>query len=384
MPFKKEAINRLRSDLMMEPQLQYASIAEHVRKMAETDQTSPFHREGDVLTHTYMVVEELDKVLEAAEGGADYKNNPMHRALLFAAWFHDFGKVTTVEWNEKKQRNTFNRHEDESAFQWRELYLQFEIDPIFGEHVFELIRNHAAPTNYAKTKALDKTYIRLADRVPPYQLYLLEQADMRGRIADDQQAVLNLLEGFYEKCEQLSVLKENRFKTFRFYSLSELAYIVKNKRCLLLPIGVPGCGKSHLLEQLLQFHPDTTVVCPDQIRTELYGEDWHQKYEEVDQGKVFGVANHRLKLAMQKEGDCLIYFDAQNASIKDRKTKIVMATKYNLAVVCFWFRTKLETTLRQNSEREHTVPEKYIRRALGWLQLPIASEADYVVALSPR
>lgn len=384
MSLKKDAVNRFRSDLMLEPQMQYAMIAETVRKMGETDQTSPFHREGDVLTHTYMVVEELDKVLEAAEGGADYKNNTMHRALLFAAWFHDFGKVTTAEWNENKQRNTFNRHEDESALQWRELYLQFEIDPIFGEHVFELIRNHAAPTNYIKTKALNRTFARLAERVPPYQLYLLELADMRGRICDDSEKVLSLVDGFYEKYEELNLLSENRFKMLRFYSLSELAYIVKNKRCLLMPIGTPGCGKSYLLKQLQDFYPDTVVVCPDEIRTQLYGSDWREKYDQVDHGKVFGVANHRLKLAMQNESDRLIYFDAQNASIKDRKTKIEMATKYNLAVVCFWFRTKLETILKQNNEREHIVPEKYVRRALGWLQLPIASEADYIVLLSPR
>lgn len=382
MSLKHETIDRLRNDLMLEPQFQYAALASIVRDMSNTDQTSSYHREGDVLTHTYMVVQALDKVLEEKEGGADYKHNDAHKALLFAAWLHDIGKVSTAEWSEKKQRNTFNGHEEASAGKWRELYLHFEIDPLFGERVYELIKNHAAPTNYIKTRALDRTYVRLAERVCPYHLYLLELADMHGRICDDQETILDLVEKFYTKCETLGVANDDRFKSYRFHTLSEFGYVIKNKHCVLIPVATPGCGKSHLLKQLQEFH-DMAVICPDDIRTELYGPDWSKNYKDVDNNKIFGIVHGRLKKAMQQQ-DSLIYFDAQNRSIKDRKSIIEMAVRYNYAVVCFWFRTKLETILLQNSDRERNVPEDYIKRALGFMQLPTLKEADYVVALPPR
>lgn len=383
MSYDQRILDRLKSDLALESRIEFEKVVNIFKEMGGVDQTSNYHREGDVLTHTHMVVEALDELLKDKEGDVDYVNNPVHRVLLFAAWFHDVGKVSTKKWSDKKQRNTFNGHEEVSAREWRKLYLEFELDPLFGEQIFELIRSHPAPTNYIKSHALNSTYEFLARRVCPYHLYLLSLADMRGRLCDDEQTLIQTVESFKEKCESLQILDNNRFKYYKLSSLSELAYIVKHKRCLLLPIGVPGCGKSYLLNQLQQFYPDTVIVCPDDIRTELYGEDWSENYQEVDNGKVFGLANHRLKQAMQSK-HCLIYFDAQNASIKDRKVKVEMATKYNLAVICFWFRTKYQTILEQNNNRGGKVPEKYIERAMGHLQLPLLTESDYVVELSPR
>lgn len=384
MEMHRKAIDRLRRDFLLEPKLQYAFVNSWFINMASIDQTSPYHREGDVLTHTYMVVCELDKILKEKFGFVDYKINPIHKALLFAAWFHDIGKVECKEWNESKQRNTFNGHSAVSARKWREFYTHFEIDPLFGEHVFELIKSHDVPTNYSKQNTLDSTYRHLAARVCPHFLYILALADMRGRIADDQQEVIKLVESFCTKCEELGCSKWNRFEQLRFNSLSDFSYLSKNKRCLLLPIGVPGCGKSHLLNDLIQFFPTTAVICPDSIRAELYGEDWHLNYGQVDNQKIFGIASQRLRKAAKDSEIQFVYFDAQNLSTRDRKTNIEIASKSNLAVVCFWFRTKLETILAQNRNRSRIVPEEYIKKAFGFLQLPIEAEADYIVTLSPR
>lgn len=383
MNIHQQALDRLRTDLLLEPKLHYPDLFPYFKQMWETDQTSPYHLEGDVLTHTFMVVNALDEVLYMEEGGANYEHNPRHKILLFAAWFHDIGKPSTKEWNEKKNRNTFNGHEEVSATLWRQLYLQFEIEPVFGEKIVELIRNHGVPTNYPKMGALDATYLRLSERVNIQELFLLELADMQGRKCEDKQSLLDAVKAFKGKAQELNVFNIDRFEGFHPHKFSELAYLLKNKKCLLLPIAPPGCGKTFLRDELLQFYPNTVVISPDEIRNELYGDKWITNYEVVDNNKVFGIANHRERLSMEA-GKPLVFFDAQNASIKDRKQRVADAEKYNYAIICFWFRTKLETILKQNKERPRKTPEEYIRRAIGHLQFPTRSETDYVVYLPPR
>lgn len=362
------------------PELAKDRIISLLNSLDEVDQTSPYHEEGDVLTHTCMVVEELDKILDEKEGGADY-SKPLHKTLLVAAWFHDIGKLETAVYKPEKGRNTFYNHEEASARMWRELYIEYGIEPLFGEHVFELLKNHRVPIVYSKQNAHSQTYKRLAERVCPYHLYLLSSADMRGRIAKDVNASLELLEKFRKRAEENKVFENDRFRGYRFYSLADFSYIARNKRCLLLPIAVPGTGKSYLREQMMQFNPDMHIVCPDDIRTELYGSDWHNNYAQVDNQKVFGLATHRLKLKMQQSGRQLIYFDAQNSSIKDRKNKVEMTTKYNFATICFWFNVRLATVLKRNSQRDRQVPEEYIKRAFGHLQLPTQHETEYTVVV---
>jgi putative nucleotidyltransferase with HDIG domain len=379
----QKAFERLQKDLLLEPKFQYTSLLPYFVAMSEADQTGPYHREGDVLTHTLMVVNALDEVLYDEEGGANYEHNVRHKTLLFAAWFHDIGKPSTKEWSEKKGRNTFNGHEERSATIWRELYLQAEVDPGFGESVLELIRNHQAPTHYSKPDVRPETYQRLAERTNVQDLFLLELADMKGREADDKADLIERVQLFKKRAGELKLLDRDRFEGFYPHVLKDLPYIIRNKKCLLLPIATPGCGKTFLRNELLKYHSNLTVVSPDEIRGELYGDNWHENYEKVDNQKVFGIANHRVQQCMQ-ENQPLIFFDAQNASIKDRKIRVEQAEKYNYAIVCFWFRTKLNTILRQNQERVRKTPEEYIHRAFGHLQFPIRIETNYVVYLDVR
>lgn len=61
------------------------SLAE---KMKQTSQSRRWHGEGDVLTHTEMVVDELHKLPEYQE-----LSERQQQISTIAAWMHDIGKI---------------------------------------------------------------------------------------------------------------------------------------------------------------------------------------------------------------------------------------------------------------------------------------------------
>lgn len=380
----QEATDHLRRDLQLFPKLKYAKVSKLFKEMAKTDQTSEYHQEGDVLTHTHMVVEALREVLTEQYGYCNFENEEQHRVLLLAAWFHDCGKTQTKEWNEKKHRYAFNKHNVASVELWREIAYDCELDIFLTEHVAELIRSHSVPLDYAKMHSRIETFQRLSKRVCPKNLSLLSRADTRGRISSCADKLAELLNQFEQKCVEYGVFENDPFSGRCSHSLSEFAYLTKNKRCILIPVGVPGCGKTTLRHELQLFYPDTIVISPDDIREELFGKEWWIDYDRSLNQQVFGKAIGLLKKAMQKEATQMIFFDAMNASIKDRKMNIQIATKYHYAVVCFWFRTKLSTIMERNREREQVRPEDYIKANFGFMQLPTKYEADYLVYLPPK
>jgi predicted kinase len=79
-------------------------------------------------------------------------------------------------------------------------------------------------------------------------------------------------------------------------------------------IGIPFSGKSTWRDMFLNDHPDTLVICPDEIRKELCG----SINDQTQNSKVFSTAYRRLANAINCEITNII-FDGTNIKGDTRK-----------------------------------------------------------------
>ncbi len=145
---------------------------------------------------------------------------------------------------------------------------------------------------------------------------------------------------------------------------------------LLLLIGIPGSGKSHLAAQLVAASSDRPVISTDAIRAQLFG-------AEIIQGewlKVQAVVEQQLRQAVAKiqagEATEAIY-DATNATANQRRSAITLARSTGFTQITgLWLDPPLETCLERNRQRQRQVPEEVILRMHQQLQQSPPTEAD--------
>lgn len=153
--------------------------------------------------------------------------------------------------------------------------------------------------------------------------------------------------------------------------LIEEREINKSQQTVIIPVGVPGCGKSTFIKEIAS-KQDTIVIETDAIREELTGSASDQSQNK----KVFEVAYNRLNsgLANDETKEKTFVFDATNISKWSRKGIIDIAKKYNARVVAIVMTTPLETCIKRNNARERVVPEDVIRRMYSNLEKPSKAE----------
>lgn len=130
-------------------------------------------------------------------------------------------------------------------------------------------------------------------------------------------------------------------------------------RRLYLLRGVPGCGKTTLIEKLgLKDYTLST----DDIRLKIAGTEVIDGVECISQKKnfvVFKILNSSLEKRMLKNEPVII--DATN--ITGLKTYMDLASKYNYDVIVVDFKVSLDVLLERNRARKSTyksLPEKKI------------------------
>jgi tRNA nucleotidyltransferase (CCA-adding enzyme) len=134
-----------------------------------------WHPEGDVWTHTLMVV---DRAATMRDGG------PTDLTLMLAALCHDFGKATTTTVDAAHIRSY--SHEAEGAVLARGFLERLKAPQALTNAVCILVEHHLAPTQLVDQQASDKAFRRLARKLTEAgaTLRLLERlcrADHLGR-----------------------------------------------------------------------------------------------------------------------------------------------------------------------------------------------------------
>lgn len=139
-----------------------------------------FHAEGDVFTHTKMVL----RVASTLRNGVEEDD----LVLMFAALCHDFGKPPTTVWSHEKGRLVSNGHDEAGVKPAREFLKRLNAPQFLQKAVKVLVKEHLRPFMLVKENAGPKAYRTLARRMEGVSLNLLANlaiADSEGRICYD-------------------------------------------------------------------------------------------------------------------------------------------------------------------------------------------------------
>ncbi len=174
-----------------------------VLKLKDIEQNPKYHPEGDVWTHTMMVVD------EAAKRKSKSKNP---KGFMWAALLHDVGKLTTTK--ERKGRITSYDHDKVGARVVEEClnYLNLREDEEFCNYVITLVRLHMQILFVVKDNGFAE-YERIMESGCIEDIGLLGICDRLGRGSmskEDTRREEKNIEIFLERCDNYIDHKETK------------------------------------------------------------------------------------------------------------------------------------------------------------------------------
>jgi putative nucleotidyltransferase with HDIG domain len=245
-----------------------------LRTLDGVPQNPVYHAEGDVLTHTRLVV-------EALVSREEWRNLPEPtRSLLFAAaLLHDVGKPATTR-TEPDGRISSAKHAQVGAQMARTLlYTGDSLDaPVpfaLREIIVNLVRHHGLPVWALERADPQRAVIAASQRVRLDWLALLAEADVRGRSSADQDDLLTNIALFREFCREQGCYgtpyafanDHSRVQYFRTPGRDPAYAAYDDTRFeVVLMSGLPGAGKDTWLAANL---PDWPVIALDDLRAAL-------------------------------------------------------------------------------------------------------------------
>jgi putative nucleotidyltransferase with HDIG domain len=144
-------------------------VAEAMRKV---EQPAAFHPEGDVLEHTFRVLEEAQKMIENRPEGQD-------AVLALAALLHDAGKPRSARPHPKYGYACFFGHEKTGEEMSRALLAEWAVPGKTASQAADLVKHHMIPGgDFTK-----RTCVKLIRRLGPElseKLFDLALCDARG------------------------------------------------------------------------------------------------------------------------------------------------------------------------------------------------------------
>lgn len=350
-------------------------------QMKNTPQNPVWHGEGDVWTHTRLVVEHLIKMEQ-------WKNaTETIRAILFiAAILHDLGKPQATRLEDGKI--TSARHAKIGTHLARKiLWRQFDWAGTpekqqLRETICSLIRFHSSPVHLLSNPRPDFAVLRSASNGNTAKLFTnnllatLVQADLSGRVADNIDSSFELLELFRVSAQENQCYDA----PFAFTSdISRLAYFSERIDSPLVDLyddtwgevvllsGLPGTGKDHWIETT---GSDCPIISLDAIRERLHISP------EAEQAPVLAYAREKAKEYLRAKTSFI--WNATNLTQITRGPIIRLCLDYGASVRIEFFETSWSETLRRNANRKNVVPESVIARLLEKLEPPTVREAHRV------
>ncbi len=339
-------------------------------------QDAEWHAEGDVWTHTGMVFDEVARLTEYPT-----LSRTEQITLLFVALLHDAGKPATSIIDPETGRTRSPKHSLVGATMARQILRDLGCDLSTREHIVNLVRYHGRPPYLLEARDPEREVIRLSWLLSNRLLYLFALADTRGRHAEEMsrpEDTLHLWRDTAEDhgcftCRYAFANDQARFLYFRD-ELTSLHYTPHlDYRCTLTMLSaLPGAGKD---TWLARERPGLPIVSLDAVREEL----------DVDaadnQGTVIQTAREQCREHLRAHRD--FAFNATNLIAQLRKRWIDLFADYGARIEIIYLEPPLAVILRQNKERQASVPESVIRRLSDKVEIPTLAEAHHVSLVVP-
>ena len=343
-----------------------------VLEQAKTTPQDPvYHGEGDVWTHTQMVVAEL---LALADFQAASKSE--QRILFLAALLHDVAKYRTTVINEDGRIGQPG-HSKKGALDARILLWELGLPFAEREAVCSLIAVHQVPffafednrhghTPQWLCHSLSwQTNVRL--------LCALAEADMQGRVCADKSRALDniaLLRELAreEGCEQTPKVFANEHTRLRYFQGHEVypdfALQMPQGSKVTLMCGLPASGKNTWVTQHAGGVP---VLSYDDTRQRLglkYG---------ANEGLVAHTVFEMAKTYLREKQDFV--WNATHLSAQMRQKNVAVSLAYDAHVRIAYVEADKATLLKRNQARDSSLSNAKLLQMLKHWEMPSVLEA---------
>ena len=351
--------------------------------MADCAQDAEWHSEGDVWTHTKMVLAEVGRMKE--EGGkpglyADptFILQPSDFILLvFTALFHDVAKPLTTEVDPETGRVRSPKHAVKGEHIARAVLRDLGCDLTTREEIARLVRYHGRPVFLFEREEPTHEVVRLSWLVNNRLLYLFALTDTRGRDTDSMTRPEENLHLWRLMAEEAGCYGQPypfatdhaRFTFFR-QPQPNLHYVPhENFACTVtLMVGLPGSGKD---TWLARNRANLPIVSLDDLRAELGVEPTD------NQGQVAQLARERCRELLRSKTD--FAFNATNTTKLTRGRWLDLFADYNARMEIVYLEPPLEKIIQQNKSRNQAVPEAVIRKLAEKCEPPTWAECHRLI-----
>lgn len=328
------------------------------------------HGEGDVGTHTRMVVEALVRDMDWRALSED------KRSLLFwATCLHDIGKPGKTR-HEDDGRITSRGHSRLGALIARNLLWQAGAEFHWREALCGLILNHQLPFWLIERNNPARLAMLTSWQCDPLSLCIHAKADAAGRICEDKDALfenIDLARATFEEAGCLS----NRFNFAN--DESRVAFVEREDRdpyhaahesfrChVKVMCALPGSGKDTWISQNC---PDIPMLSLDVLRTQM------KISPRANQGVIIQAAQEKARGYLRNRHDFV--WNATNTTRLIRSKILRLLRDYGAFIEIIYLEVAPDKLLRQNSNREAIVPQSVIQNLARKLEPPEFLEAHKV------
>lgn len=343
---------------------------EWFRKLVYVPQDPIWHSEGNVQLHTILVVEHLINLTEFK-----WLSELEQHILFTAALFHDIEKAstTTTEFRDGRECIVAPKHAQRGEVTTREiLYKEFDVPFQIREEICSLVRYHGVPLWSTDDDTIHQKLIKISQRCNMKLLGILSKADILGRIAEDNDSMLERIEFFVELCKENNCYEQpkqftdnyNRFKYLNNVNYNPNTchdYFQSNGFTVHMMSGIAGSGKDTYINHKFSNLP---MISLDDIRKEFK----FRRGSKKNDGKVYQIAKERCKIHMRKSEDFL--FNATNLTQNMRSKWIREFTDYGAFVNIHYIEVPYKQLLLQNRNRIDKVPTRAVDKMIKTLEIP--------------
>lgn len=349
-----------------------------VRDMRGVPQSPVYHAEGDVETHTQMVLAALEQLPE-------YQELPEQdqEILWAAALLHDVEKRSTTVLDDRGNIVSPG-HSKKGAMTARQiLYREVETPFSIREEIVGLVRYHGLPLWVFEKQDPTRYLLKASFEVNMRLLAILAKADVLGRICADQTELLYRIELFSALCiEQDCWGKPKVFPSdlakFLYFRKEEqtadyIPFDTTQSEAILLS-GIAGSGKDYFLKK---HFPEHLVISLDEMRRQekISHRDAQGNGRIIQRGKELA----RECLRAQRP----FVWNATNITTQMRGQLVDLFAVYNPRIRIVYLEVPYRKLLSQNKNREFVIPELAIEKMINKLEVPKLWEAhtiEYLVS----
>jgi predicted kinase len=244
------------------------------------------------------------------------------------------------------------------------------------EQVCALIRFHQIPYWLIDRPDPRRPAIEASQTARCDLLGILSEADVRGRVCEDQQRLLDNVALFVEQVRELGCLSaayefpSDHARVLYFLDEKRIpeAPAHVNHRCeAVLMSGLPGSGKDHFIRSHFAGRP---VISLDELRDEMDIDPDDQ------QGEVISAARERARVHL-RQGEPFVW-NATNISRQLRGMVLGLFASYQARLRVVYLEAPQEELSERMRQRGRVVPVRVLARMLERWEVPDRSEAHEV------